>query len=340
MTIHKTFATGVFALALLGLARPVFADGAETEADRLFNDAVRAHEAGQTEKACALFEASYRAREGTGTLLNLAACHEKRREPWKAYNEFSLAATRAAMAGQSERVGTARGRATELEKEVVRVQLTGALDWVQQVVVDGAVPPWIGVSAKDPFAVAPGKRVVLTISGNRRSITRDVEGKPGEYRIVDIAPGAGEPASAPVAGGAPEGAPTGEGGRSTTLPLVLLGLGATGIVVGSVTGIMALGKGDEYNAEAKGAGCTEQNRTCPSDAAAAAVNNGGTRSSAQNLATVSTISFIIGGLAAAVGVTLLALPSKASASSASTERPRVVPSAGPAGAGITLLGTF
>jgi hypothetical protein len=103
---------------------------------------------------------------------------------------------------------------------------------------------------------------------------------------------------------APPDAPRAAGSTSRTLGFVALGVGAAGLVVGGVTGVMALGKRGDLDDACPGGQCPEGQRA----------NLDGYR----RLGTVSTIGFIVGGVGAATGVTLLLTSRKGSERSQTT----------------------
>jgi hypothetical protein len=91
---------------------------------------------------------------------------------------------------------------------------------------------------------------------------------------------------------APTGEPAADKGtkKSKTLAYVALGVGGAGMVVGGITGFLALGKKSDLE------GCV--NERCPT-------NQKSTLSSAKSMATASTVGFTIGFVGVGVGVVLL-----------------------------------
>jgi len=85
-----------------------------------------------------------------------------------------------------------------------------------------------------------------------------------------------------------------DGGGSIVPGAVVLGIGVVGLGVGVVTGVMALGKSSDLN-EA----CPDDN-PCPTE-------NQSLKDDAETFSTVSTISFIAGGVLVAAGITLLVI---------------------------------
>jgi hypothetical protein len=343
--MKRLFAVGLLSVGLVSLTNPAWAQRTpDPEAERLFADATKEFEAGNFASACPKFLASYRLHEGTGTLLNLAACWEKQGDSWRAYNAFALARARASSAAQHDRVTLAASRMSDLEPKVSRVQLSGVTTWITSILVEGQ--PQIGVGPGDPavrldaFAVPSGRSITIMLSGPGRTLKPEMLLRPGEVKTVDVAP----PPRAEGAAGAPSSSTEKLGTSSKVLPAVLLGVGIAGIVVGSVSGIVAIGKGNDYNDEASALGCRKSPRECPLTQQDVDGRLGDLRLSASSAATVSTTAFVVGGLLAATGITLLLLPSASSptsASGSSRERStKLVPSPAVGGGGLTLLGTF
>jgi hypothetical protein len=111
-----------------------------------------------------------------------------------------------------------------------------------------------------------------------------------------------------------------------TAGFVALGVGAAGLAVGAVTGVLAIGKNHDATHDAKK--CPSANRCFSSGYDEIA--------DARHLATVSTIAFAAGGVLAAGGLVLV-LTSPRPAESAAL---RLTPALGPGAAGLTLSGRF
>ena len=105
---------------------------------------------------------------------------------------------------------------------------------------------------------------------------------------------------------------------------VVLGVGGVGLVIGAITGAVSISK---VNAIKKD--CNPTTGACPpSDASKGA--------SANTLATVSDIGFILGGVGVAAGVTLILWPGKKTTDSAATTGLVLSPGLG----GASLSGSF
>ncbi|HEX8789644.1 MAG TPA: hypothetical protein VF765_01745 [Polyangiaceae bacterium] len=119
----------------------------------------------------------------------------------------------------------------------------------------------------------------------------------------------------------PEQAPASSGGHSI-LPWIAFGVGGVGLGLGAVTGILAIGKHSDLSKSC--------NPNCGPDQQS-------NLDSYHTLGTLSTVGFIVAGVGAAAGVTLLILQPKASAdASPATPAARLVVGPGSIGA----LGTF
>jgi hypothetical protein len=178
--------------------------------------------------------------------------------------------------------------------------------------------------------VDPGTHVLVARAPDGRSEQVRVEIKNGESKEVTVELSAlDSPAATPSdAGAAPvpqpadspskDAAPDGSGQR--TAALVLLGVGAAGLALGSVTGAMVLGKKSSIK---DNCGIGGDEAACNADGKAEA-------DSAQTLALISTIGFGIGLAGVGAGATLFfTAPTPKSAGRGS-----------PAGASVALRGTF
>jgi hypothetical protein len=185
--------------------------------------------------------------------------------------------------------------------------------------------------AKDPTVTIDGNPVPVVALGLKRPVD------PGEHKVHAEAPGY-KPADAtfsvaeggnaeaklklekdpnagvvPPAGGAtpasgqpgdPNGgsmsADTKSGGGGKTLAIVALGVGGVGLVVGAVTGIIAMGKASDLDGKCPGGKCTDASLQSDID-------------SYKSMGTISTIGFIVGAVGIGAGVVLWVTAPKESA---------------------------
>jgi len=196
----------------LGLALPAPV-AAQTEtraavAEALYRQARDLMAAGKYDAACPKFAESQRLDPATGTLLNLAACHEKQGRLATAWLEYSDAQMAARRDAREDRVEYARTRAHELEPKLSRLTLSlanGADDTALNIELDGASLGRAVLGAPTPVdpglhtvrVSAPGKKpwsasVQIGASADQQSvIIPALEAAPPEA----VAPAKVEPAS-------------------------------------------------------------------------------------------------------------------------------------------------
>ena len=109
------------AIALVLVASPAAAqpDAGPSEAQKsaaqaLFDEAGRLTKEGQIPEACAKLQESLRLYAASGTLLNLALCHERAGMTASAYTEFGDSLARAQRDRRPEREATARAHLAAL----------------------------------------------------------------------------------------------------------------------------------------------------------------------------------------------------------------------------------
>jgi tetratricopeptide (TPR) repeat protein len=162
-----SFALG---LAIFVLARTARADRI-TDAEDLFRRAKALSAQGMHREACPLYAESYRLDPGTGTLLNLAMCHEQIGWTASAWGEFRAVEQQARVATppNESRVKLARDRADKLEPRLARIRITiprASRPPGLVITIDGqekAEVLWSSGVAVDPGsriveATAPGKK--------------------------------------------------------------------------------------------------------------------------------------------------------------------------------------
>ena len=201
--------------------------------------------------------------------------------------------------GESPEAKEARGEAAKLAVELepripsIRVVLSGVPAGSTPVVAvdDVVIPP---AAASDPRRVDPGHHVVTAKVGEGPEARVEVDVK--ESQLVDvpiavIAPSSSssaivEPPPVVVTPSAKNDAKT----EARTNPLVWagFGLGAAGLVAGSITGVIAFSKTSTVKDECPTKTCTPSQQ---SDIDAA-----------KRFGTISTISFAVAGVGAIVGV--------------------------------------
>lgn len=227
-----------------------------------------------------------------------------------------------AVAGEPEAFQRARASAEELNGSIegripsLRIDVRGA-STAADVTVDG-----VAVSAavlKFPYRLDPGHHVIVATTPQGGSARAEADVREGETKdvVLQIAEAAAPP-PAPVA---PPPAPASRG--PNTLAIVGFGVAGAGIIAGTVTGILMFSKKSALED-----GCVD--KQCPpmtkSDYDAA-----------YTMATISTVSFIVAGVGAGVGIYGL-VSRRGSASPPSGSGVRVEPWASASGGG--LRGSF
>lgn len=222
------------------------------------------------------------------TLINLADCEEKTGKLADAMVHWADARARAQAEGQKPIEEEATARATALDAKVPRLTITLSKGAPPDAVVerDGVAlgAPSLGVA----LSVDPGTHTITVKARGHLDAKQDVTLKEGDKQTleVDVGP-AGGPATPPPTTPPPSEGDK-KGGMSVLVPIGF-GLGVVGIAVGSITGVMALGKGSDADKNCPGGKCKDQ-------ASLDSVDSGKT------LGTVSTIAFIAGGVGVGVGV--------------------------------------
>jgi hypothetical protein len=189
-----------------------------------------------------------------------------------------------------------------------------------QVTIDGQPVPAAALGLKRP--VDPGSHKVTATAdgykpadttfsvteGGSAAATLKMEKAAGAVAVAPVPGGGPGPAAGPASPAEP-GADvgTGKGNSNKTLAIVAFGVGGAGLVVGAITGAIALGKaGDLKNV-------CDANKTCPSTSQSDV-------DSYKSVGTISTIGFIVAGVGGVAGVVLLLTAPKDNAASASTGR--------------------
>jgi hypothetical protein len=270
-------------------------------ARELFKEGRELRQSGDLKRALERFKAAHAYGQTPVTALELGRTHIQLGELIEGREVLLSVARMKVQPDETEKSAAARTEAADLAEEVkkriptVVVKLTGiASDSAAVLQVDGFAVPVVGLTGIRK--VNPGKHVVFAKAGAHEE-TRNIELEESKTQDLTIdLTGAG--AAAPVGPVVP-----GESGPKEISPVTWIGLGvgALGIGVGAVTGIVALGKASKVDKA-----CTSTH--CP-PSAQSAVDSGRT------VATISTIGFAVGGaglVTAAVGYFLLSKP-KASA---------------------------
>jgi len=253
-------------------------------------------QAGKLDEACPKLAESQRLDPGTGTLLNLGACHEKQGKLATAWAEFSDAEALSRRDGRDDRVAFAKDHLAAIEPKLSRLTIS---------VAAGADVPGFEIKLDDAVVGAPSLGIALPIDPGPHRVAASAPGKLPWHASVAIrvgpsqesvvvqpladAPKEAEPLAAP---NAPPAADQGSPGR--TQRIIAYGLGGLGVVglgLGTAFGLTASSKNDESNSK----GCFGND--CIGVAA-------DLRKDARSAGTIATVAFAVGGAALAGGAIL------------------------------------
>jgi hypothetical protein len=271
--------------ALLATADARADDAAVAEA--LFRSGREAMDRGDHATACEKFKESQRLDPAAGTLLNLADCSERLGRTATAWRAYAEAVER--LPPSDDRVGPVRQKLEALEPTLGRARFTVEPS-AQGCEVDVDDTHLGAASFGEPIPFDPGKRgAVLRCPGR---VDRAVPFEIRASALVEVKLVPGELAKRDDLGRE-------AGTAGTSSPLVPLGwvLGVTGVAsfgASAVTGVLTLDRKDTVDTLCTGT----SPRQCPKAGVDAA-------SEGTTLSTVSTATFVAGGVLTALGVTFL-----------------------------------
>jgi hypothetical protein len=258
----------------------------------LFDEGRAALQKGELDVACAKFRESDRLAPAIGTSFNLANCEEQRGRLATAWILFRQVAAR--MKPDDPRLPVANERLSQLEKRVPRVVFAS----------DGPTPKETRVRLDDiELESASFGSAIPLDPGGHRAIIRSPQAEPRSVVFtVEEAETMTISLSAPAAPAAPPSSAAGpvDPHRASEQTLddrvlgipradafwISAGVGAAGLLMGAVTGVVGL------NAEAKGdKGCDSASKTCSQEGYDA-------NQRAKSMAVLSTLGFAVGILGA------------------------------------------
>jgi hypothetical protein len=275
------------------LAQP--SSQATAKAEAMYKEAVALMDRGDYAAACPKLEDVIRlVPEGIGAKVTLAECFEESGRLASAWAAFGVAEEAAAKAGQADRQSKARARREALEPKLAKLTIfvserARSLEGLS-VTRDGAPVDQAALGTAVP--VDKGRHTVVATAGEFRfekEVNIEADGAAASVLIEG-------PAAAVVAPPPPgRDVPTEKAGLGAqrTAGIVALGASGVGFGLGAFFGFRAISKKDESN---QGGHCRDGNRC---DAVGVALRDEGLTA-----ATVSTVLFIAGGVAAAGGAVL------------------------------------
>jgi hypothetical protein len=319
-----------FIVAALSVAPTAHADptAADKEtARRLMSEGRARRDANDLAGALQSFQAADALMQVPTTGLEVARTEIAMGKLIEAHDKLLAVARTTPAAGEPRPFAEARATAETLGNEVegriptLKITLVGvAAGATPKVAVDGAeIPPAALVAAR---AIDPGHHVVTAnLDGPPKTQELDIAERETKEVTLDLSIAAPPPPEA-------EAPPGDSSPRNHTLSFIGFGVGAAGIIAGSVTGLLAI---SSFNS-AKSKGCV--GNRCPPAA-------DGDLDNASTMATTSDIAFILGGVGVAVGVVGLFVGNKGSADTTAPANGAAItvsPWLGPGSAGFD--GTF
>jgi len=215
---------------------------------------------GKYAEACPKFAESYRVSPATGTLLNLAACHEAQGKLASAWAEFMDGAVAAQRDGRPDRVQYAEEHSKAIFPRLSRLTIVAApgVDTSElEITLDGVIvgSATLGVAAP----LDPGEHVIQAKAPSKRSfiqkITLGQDADEQTVTVVALVPEAPTPAVVPPPSVAPQAAATTEPQRAVAperpapIPASVWIAGGATIALGVatvVTGAMYLDRRSSY----------------------------------------------------------------------------------------------
>jgi hypothetical protein len=322
----KRFVFSVLALGLVLVSeRAVRADdySADAASTVLFKEAKALAAKGDFEHACPKFQESQRLRPGVGTLLNIGDCLEKLGRLASAWGAFNDAEMLARTKGDTDRQGEATRRAQLLAPNLAKLAIV--------------VPPAVRVPGIEvlrdglrlgeaqwgsAIPVDTGQHTIEAKAPGRKSFSSvlrvDSDGSSTSFEIptLEIADTTPTPTPAPL-----------PFWTSRRVAGVVVGsVGIASAITGAVFGGLALAKASSSKAH-----CQDTGDTLICDQAGLDL-----RSTGRTFAKTSDVTLILGCIATAAGIGLVAAPSSSSSSSPAALRLH----ANPTFAGLSVEGTW
>ncbi len=311
----KIAATGSLALLLFvtcpSLAAP------PSPGETLFREGRTAMQERDYERACTKFAESQKVEPAPGTALNLGECEEQRGHLIAAHDAFSVAASSFT---SPEKQKYAASRADAVDRRTPRITVRTSAPAPGLVVRIGTATIAIDTETKhDPgdiviHAEAPGRKPKDLPATLRESKNLDID--IGVLESIKEGPAAPPPATTTVTMTSPDKPPK---MSLRTVGVVMAGVGAASMIVGGVTGVMALGRASTVEDHC------DADLACDQEGVDAA-------SSGHTLSLVSTITLALGGALVAGGAVLYFLNPKAPA--------HITPAASARGGGLVFGGSF
>jgi hypothetical protein len=169
-------------LVTAGTSREALADSPAAEA--LFQEGRRLLSEHKTDEACARLAESYAIEALSGTLLNLALCHETQGKIATAWAEYLGTARLARNQGRDDRARAADEKATRLEPQLPKVMVIARSEPGLSLFIDERSMGGGAFGAQIP--VDPGTHTIKITRDGFRSWTTKIELHTGEQHDVEV----------------------------------------------------------------------------------------------------------------------------------------------------------
>jgi hypothetical protein len=173
------------AVAAILAFEPCMGHAVTPTAETLFREGRRLMAAGDTGEACARFAESYALEASSGTLLNLALCHETEGKTATALAEYRAAARLAESQGREDRAAAADGKADALEPKVARLTVVAA-NPLPNLKLTNDVTSLDEAGFGVAIPVDPGVHRLTAVAPGRNPWTVTLEIKEAEQRRIEI----------------------------------------------------------------------------------------------------------------------------------------------------------
>lgn len=258
----RNTALGLFVLGVLAVAPRARAQTAtdKATAEALFVEAKRLMDEKRFAEACPKLADSQKLDPGVGTSLNLALCYKQNGQTASAWTTYREAAAQARTAQQIDREELARNEAAALEKTLTRlvIQVPPEVAAIQGLEIkrDGSLVPsglWGVAAPVDPgvrgiAVTAPGKKTLhLEVKAEGAGTTAQIvipvlEGDAAGGTPVAAAVVAAPAPTQPTTPAPPPGEAKSENGQFIA-GIVVAGVGAAGLVTGTIFGLLSIAQG-------------------------------------------------------------------------------------------------
>lgn len=186
--VQWALALAASAFVVAGLPRPAAAQSEVPVAEALYQAGRDLMAQKDYANACPKFAESYRLDPATGTLLNLAACHEAQGKVATAWTEYMDVARIGRRDGRADRVKYAREHADALEPKLSRLTIAAApgVDATAlEITLDGMAVGQVALGVAAPLD--PGTHVVVASAPGKKPFRQEVVlGAEADQQILTI----------------------------------------------------------------------------------------------------------------------------------------------------------